>query len=52
VLITTSGGGWRNEKKLAENPLDDEKTGGSMAVSGGCFYIRSETNLYCIGKQN
>jgi len=39
-------------KKLAENSLDDEKTGGSMAVSGGCFYIRSETNLYCIGKRN
>jgi outer membrane protein assembly factor BamB len=39
-------------KKLAENSLEDEKTGGSMAVSGGCFFIRSERNLYCIGKRN
>lgn len=36
-------------KKLAENPLN-EKCGASMAVSGGSLFIRTEHNLFCIGK--
>lgn len=36
-------------KELARNKLD-EKCQASMAVSGGRLFIRSEKNLFCIGK--
>lgn len=36
-------------KELARNKLD-EKCQASMAVSGGHLFIRSEKNLFCIGK--
>ena len=36
-------------KLLAQNPLG-EKVQASMAVSQGRLFIRSEKNLYCIGK--
>jgi len=37
-------------KVLAENPLHDDWTLSSIAVSGKQLFIRTSTNLYCIGK--
>jgi len=38
-------------KVLAENPLDDDYTLSSIAVSGSDLFIRTSANLYCIGKK-
>jgi outer membrane protein assembly factor BamB len=37
-------------KVLGENPLDDDYTLSSIAVSGSQLFIRTSTSLYCIGK--
>ena len=37
-------------KILAENPLDDDYTLSSIAVSGKQLFIRTSSHLYCIGK--
>lgn len=37
-------------KILGENPLDDDYTLSSIAVSGKEFFIRTSSHLYCIGK--
>ena len=37
-------------KVLAENPLNDDWTMSSIAVSGKEFFIRTSNALYCIGK--
>jgi len=37
-------------KILSENPLDDDYTLSSIAVSGSELFIRTSTHLYCIGK--
>jgi outer membrane protein assembly factor BamB len=37
-------------KILSENPLDDDYTLSSIAVSGNQLFIRTSTSLYCIGK--
>ena len=37
-------------KVLAENPLNDDWTLSSIAVSGKQLFIRTSTHLYCIGK--
>lgn len=37
-------------KILAENPLDDDYTLSSIAVSGPNLFIRTSSHLYCIGK--
>jgi outer membrane protein assembly factor BamB len=37
-------------KVLAENPLNDDWTLSSIAVSGKQLFIRTSTALYCIGK--
>ena len=34
-------------KVLAKNPLN-EKCQASIAISGGCLFIRTEANLYCV----
>jgi outer membrane protein assembly factor BamB len=37
-------------KVLSENPLDDDSTLSSIAVSGSQLFLRTSTHLYCIGK--
>jgi outer membrane protein assembly factor BamB len=37
-------------KILSENPLDDDCTLSSIAVSGSQLFLRTGTHLYCIGK--
>lgn len=37
-------------KVLSENPLEDNATLSSIAVSGSQLFLRSSTHLYCIGK--
>lgn len=37
-------------KVLAENPLDDDYTLSSIAVSGSQLFIRTSSHLYCIAK--
>lgn len=37
-------------KILSENPLDDDYTLSSIAVSGSELFIRTSTHLYCISK--
>jgi outer membrane protein assembly factor BamB len=37
-------------KVLSENPLDDDYTLSSIAVSGKQLFIRTSSHLYCIGK--
>jgi outer membrane protein assembly factor BamB len=37
-------------KVLSENPLDDDYTLSSIAVSGSQLFIRTSSHLYCIGK--
>ena len=36
-------------KILSENPLEDERTLSSIAVSGSQLFLRPSTALYCIG---
>ena len=36
-------------KILSENPLDDQRTLSSIAVSGNQLFLRTSTHLYCIG---
>lgn len=40
-------------KQLAHNVIegDDSRSNGSLAVSNGAFFLRSDKNLYCIKKQ-
>lgn len=38
-------------KVLSENPLDDDYTLSSIAVSGKELFIRTSTHLYCIAKK-
>jgi outer membrane protein assembly factor BamB len=37
-------------KILSENPLDDDYTLSSIAISGKELFLRTSTHLYCIGK--
>lgn len=38
-------------KILAKNPLDESPTKSSIAISGGCLFLRTAKNLYCISNK-
>ena len=49
--VTTVVRAGRTFEKLATNPLDGARTQASLAVSDGKIYIRTQTDLWCVGGQ-